>query len=71
MINFVKENDKKWAQIIPVLNHTKSEHMIKNRYNSLINKKRNEVSQKDKHKDRDIDIINLIIEELKRKISQE
>ena len=36
------ENDKQWAKIVPMLNHTKSEHMVKNKYHSLIKKKQNE-----------------------------
>ncbi len=38
LFSFVRKEGKKWSRIIPELLHTKSEHMIKNRYNSQIKK---------------------------------
>ena len=31
---------KKWSQIAKMLNTNRTEHMVKNRYNSIINKMR-------------------------------
>lgn len=38
ILECVKKNNTKWASIIPELGGTRTEHMIKNRYKSLINK---------------------------------
>ena len=32
------ENGKHWSKIVPYLNNTRTQHMIKNRYNSVISK---------------------------------
>lgn len=36
----VQKEGKKWSSLIPKLNNTKSEHMIKNRYFSLLKKEK-------------------------------
>lgn len=38
LLKYVLKNGKKWSQISKVLSDLKSEHMIKNRFNSLIHK---------------------------------
>lgn len=40
IFRFVLEYGKRWCKLVPVLKETRTEHMIKNRYNSLINKQR-------------------------------
>ena len=40
IFKFVLENGKRWCKIVPILNEARTEHMIKNRFNSLINKQR-------------------------------
>ena len=40
-------NGKRWSKIVPLLNETRTEHMIKNRYNSLINKNKSNKKQKE------------------------
>jgi hypothetical protein len=35
----VLEKGKKWSKIVSALNDKKNEHMVKNRYKSLIHKK--------------------------------
>ena len=39
LLNWVLKNGKKWSQIVPVLEGKKNEHMIKNRFKSLLHKK--------------------------------
>ena len=41
MMQEINENGKKWARVVPLLNHSKSEHMVKNRFYSLLKKKQN------------------------------
>jgi Myb-like DNA-binding protein FlbD len=38
IFKYIRENGKHWSKIIPLLNHTRTEHMIKNRYNSVVSK---------------------------------
>ena len=51
-------NGKRWSKIVPLLNETRTEHMIKNRYNSLINKNKSNKKQKEE------DICDKIYKEL-------
>jgi hypothetical protein len=51
---FVSENGKRWSRIVPLLNDTRTEHMIKNRYNSLISKARSSKKQKEEETARKI-----------------
>lgn len=44
-MNGIQEVGKKWAKLIPILKNSKSEHMVKNRYHSLLKKKENEVKK--------------------------
>ena len=50
IFQYVLERGKKWSKIVPLLNGTRTEHMIKNRYNSLLAKAR----QKRKQTEREI-----------------
>lgn len=40
IFNFVSEHGKRWCKLVPLLNDCRTEHMIKNRFNSLINKQK-------------------------------
>lgn len=40
IFKYVMEYGKHWCKIVPILKDSRTEHMIKNRYNSLINKQR-------------------------------
>lgn len=55
----------KWAKIVPLLNHSRTEHMIKNRYKSLISKAVQEKNISES------EATSLIIEDLKAKILEE
>lgn len=47
ILKIVKEKGKKWAFIASELKGQKNEHMVKNRYNSLLRKKKNAVRLRD------------------------
>ena len=47
IFKFVIENGKRWCKMVSILDDKRTEHMIKNRYNSLINKKRSNKKQKE------------------------
>lgn len=49
IFRYVCENGKRWSKVVPLLNETRTEHMIKNRYNSLISK--NKVNKKQKEEE--------------------
>jgi len=36
MFEFVRDNGKKWAQLVKQLNNTRNEHSIKNKFNSMV-----------------------------------
>jgi hypothetical protein len=63
----IREQGRHWAKIMPMLNGTKSEHMIKNRYNSILKKKTNELP-KEHREDR---IMEAIIAELTQKVERQ
>ena len=41
ILKYVLNKGPKWSQIVKELKHEKTEHMIKNRFYSLVNKKKN------------------------------
>lgn len=45
MLEFVRKEGKKWASISNKLNHAKNEHMIKNRFYSLIKKEQKNLTE--------------------------
>ena len=46
LLEEVLDKGKKWSQIVPILEGKKNEHMIKNRYKSLIHRKEKETTLK-------------------------
>lgn len=50
ILDLVQEEGRKWARIALRLDSRRTEHMIKNRYHSLMTCSRNLVRPKDKHK---------------------
>lgn len=40
IFNYVFEHGKRWCKLVGILNDSRTEHMIKNRYNSLLNRQR-------------------------------
>jgi hypothetical protein len=36
ILKYVKENGKKWSKIVDLLDNKRTEHMTKNRFNSII-----------------------------------
>lgn len=46
IFRYVRESGKKWSKIVPLLNSARTEHMIKNRYNSLVSKNRTNKKQR-------------------------
>lgn len=57
------ENGKKWCKLVSVLKDTRTEHMIKNRYNSLVNK------QRKSKKEREEQLCHRIIKQIKKQIA--
>ena len=64
IFNFVTEIGKKWSKLVPVLNQTRTEHMIKNRYNSLITKLRG-----GSRKEREEQVIQKVIKHIKKQLA--
>jgi hypothetical protein len=62
IFKFVMEYGKRWCKLVPVLKDTRTEHMIKNRYNSLLNK------QRKSKKEREEQLCLRIIKQLKKQI---
>jgi hypothetical protein len=62
----VLSNGRKWSKAIPLLHGSKSEHMIKNRFHSLLRKKQHEVDEEDEDK-----LVSLIIEGLREELEHE
>lgn len=63
IFKFVAEYGKRWSKLVPVLQQTRTEHMIKNRYNSLVNK------QKLKRKETEDHLVTRIVRQLKKQIA--
>ena len=42
LFNFIKDNGKKWAILVKELGESRNEHSIKNKFNSLVRKQKNE-----------------------------
>jgi hypothetical protein len=63
IFKFVMEYGKHWCKIVPILRDTRTEHMIKNRYNSLINKQRKSKKEREEH------LRHRIVKLLKKQIS--
>lgn len=63
IFKFVAEQGKRWCKIVPVLRDTRTEHMIKNRYNSLLSKQRRSKKEREEH------LIQKIIKQLKKQIN--
>lgn len=63
IFKFVMDFGKRWCKLVSVLKDTRTEHMIKNRYNSLINK------QRKSRKEREEQLSLKIIKQLKKQIS--
>lgn len=63
IFKFVAEYGKRWCKMVPVLNDTRTEHMIKNRFNSLISKQRRSKKEREEH------LILRIIKQLKKQIA--
>jgi hypothetical protein len=38
MFEFVQKHGKKWANLVKILNDTRNEHSVKNKFNSIIKK---------------------------------
>jgi hypothetical protein len=38
MFEFVQQHGKKWANLVKILNDTRNEHSVKNKFNSIIKK---------------------------------
>lgn len=66
MLQEVLSNGRKWSKAIPLLHGSKSEHMIKNRFHSLLRKKQHEVDEEDEDK-----LVSLIIEGLREELEHE
>ena len=64
IFNFVIENGKKWSKLVPVLEGTRTEHMIKNRYNSLITKLRGTAK-----KEKEEQIIQKVLKHVKKQLA--
>jgi hypothetical protein len=58
----VAENGKRWCKIVPLLNNSRTEHMIKNRFNSIISKRRVSRKERDEH------LVSKIIKQLKKQM---
>ena len=64
IFNFVTEVGKKWSKLVPILNETRTEHMIKNRFNSLMTKLRgNSKKEKEDH------VIQKVIKHIKKQLA--
>lgn len=61
MLKEILDNGRKWSKAISLLNGSKSEHMIKNRFHSLLKKKQHEVPEEDEDR-----VVGLIIEDIKK-----
>ena len=64
IFNFVIEVGKKWSKLVPVLNNTRTEHMVKNRYNSLITKLRG-----NNKKEKEEQVIQKVIKHVKKQLA--
>lgn len=40
MFTYVKENGKRWANLVKILKDTRNEHSVKNKFNSIVRKHR-------------------------------
>lgn len=63
IFKYVMEYGKHWCKIVPILKDSRTEHMIKNRYNSLINKQRKSKKEREEH------LRHRIVKLLKKQIS--
>jgi hypothetical protein len=63
IFKYVAENGKRWCKLVPILNDTRTEHMIKNRFNSLISKLKCSKREKEEQ------MMIKIIRQLKKQIS--
>jgi len=61
----VIESDKRWSKMVPLLQNTRTEHMIKNRYNSIINKNRINKNQKEEQ------IAEIVLKNLNKELENE
>lgn len=65
IFKYVCENGKRWSKIVPLLHETRTEHMIKNRYNSLVSKNKSNKKQKEE------EIANKIYRQLAKNVEGE
>lgn len=65
IFKFVAEFGKRWCKLVPILNEVRTEHMIKNRFNSLISK------IKYHKKEREEQMVLKIVNQLKKQIANQ
>jgi hypothetical protein len=69
ILSFVLEHGKKWSKIVEELENTRTEHMVKNRFKSLLAKVENDFKAQKKKVDKENTLIKYIIEEINSKNS--
>ena len=69
MLRFVLEHGKKWSKIVEKLENTRTEHMVKNRFKSLLAKVENDFKGQKKKVEKENTLIEHIIEEINSKNS--
>lgn len=65
IFTFIQQQGKHWSRIVPLLNHTRTQHMIKNRYNSILSK----ISKDQKTNQNEA--IRVVLTKLEKQISKE
>lgn len=63
IFKYVAENGKRWCKLVSILKETRTEHMIKNRFNSLMTK------MKANKRDKEENMIQKIIRQLKKQLA--
>lgn len=63
MFEFVQEHGKKWANLVKILNDTRNEHSVKNKFNSIIKKHRKQYKNQP-----DEEMYTMIIARIKKTI---
>lgn len=69
ILRFVLEHGKKWSKIVEELENTRTEHMVKNRFKSLLAKVENDFKVQKKKVEKEHALIEHIIEEINSKNS--
>lgn len=63
IFRYVSEYGKRWCKLVSILNDSRTEHMIKNRFNSLMSRQRRSKKEREDH------IVQRVMRILKKQIA--